>query len=272
MRIELEAEKTKNLRLEQQLRFLSDKVKKSKSDSRQTSSTTNRIATLVTDNKVQVSTMNKNKDPQTKEINRSNINIPTINLTKQSKNNTAHSSQNHSSEDMQIPSSTKSFNHQLKDKRKHAKQCLLHTSIPNIKNQTTCEPSKRDDKRLDSKTTLLFHQQLKDYRTKQNSRRSILIEKYLPTKDSKETSAFGHNQQAMSTKKQHGNRKKEKHDKQSNFRQHPQAVPRPQLNASCRKSKPKNEHNIQRAPRSRQTQRIETGKMNQHTFFRSPNQ
>ncbi|CAB4035447.1 Hypothetical predicted protein [Paramuricea clavata] len=209
MRLELEEEKLKNLRLKQQIKILSDEVKKSKSGRRQASFNTNSASTMETNNNIQI---NENNGPKTKDIVIDSL-VPKIHLTKQSKDDSLYNLQNHEPEDMQIPVTTESFNHQLNNyKMKHVKQRSSHTLIPNAIKQTTNEPPpKRENKRPNLKINPSFDQQLKDCRTKHDSQCPISTTKRQPIKENKKTSVLGHNQQAVSFSKQHVNHRREIH-------------------------------------------------------------
>ena len=133
IRLELEKEKFKNFRLEQQINILNNVVMKSKLGSRKALLGINTGSTLETNNNVQVSTISENNGSQTKDTN-SSASIPQ--LIQQSKSNNARSSQNHKSENMQIPVATNNFNQQLKDyQTKHDKLRLSHTPITSLRSR-----------------------------------------------------------------------------------------------------------------------------------------
>ena len=207
--MEHEEEKLKNSRLEQKINILNNVVMKSKLGNRKASLAMNTGSTLEINNNVQVSTISENNGSQTKDTN-SSASMPQ--LIKQSKSNNARSSQNHKSENMQIPAAMNNFNQQLKDyQMKDDKLRLSHTSITNTKNQTSSESSNNKNERPDLKPTPSLDHQLKDYRSKHNRQRLIATTKYQSTKTDREFPTFGKNQKAVSFSKQKGDHRKEQY-------------------------------------------------------------
>ena len=114
MRLELEEEKSRNSRLEQQTKILNDLIMKCNLGSRQTSLTMNNVPTLGTNNNHQVSTISDKNCSQTKDAN--------------SLDSITHSTK---------PTATNVFSQQIKDyKMKHNKQRSSH----NTKKQSSSQP------------------------------------------------------------------------------------------------------------------------------------